>query len=244
MRRSIRLTGRRQLPISSFDFQLKEVGGRQVATLAVDTEVSRVFPPEAIVRVKLVENKRVSVLSFGTISSPRFSVDIEEAPFRAPSCEVRIVKWDDPEGLLLGSTSSWTYKTDGAQEGILQFQVDDIAPRLWRLDLRDNEYPLIYVDRQIPDAAAWAGTSPVFGALVLPSVLREIFQKIIEQNRNIRPEGGWMADWIAWAEGMAPGEQMPLDPDEDELGRWCDGLIDTFLKRHGIAAAAISELGK
>lgn len=244
MRKSIRLTGRKQLAISDFDFQLRDVGGKQVATLTVDRGASQSLPADALVRVKLVENKRVSVLRFGSISEPKLDFDVGETPFRAPSCQVRIVKAGDPDGLLIGSTSTWTYKTDGAQEGILQFQSFDIAPRLWKLELRDQEYPIVYVDQQVPDAAAWAGTSPIFGALVFPTVVREVFRKIADQSAGARPDDGWMADWIGWAENLAPGDAMPLGAEDEELGNWCDSVVDAFLRRHGVASKAISELSK
>lgn len=240
MRKAIRLTGRRQLPVSAFDFQLRDVGDSQVATLTVaDPQVTRQFPLNAAVRVKLVENKRVEILRFGTVGDLRIDVDVPGARFQAPSCQIRIVESAEPDGLLRGSTASWTYKTGSVQEGILQFQTADVRPRLWRLDIRDEEFPIVYLDRELPDATTWA-TTPTFGALVLPAVVKEIFRHIWHRTQGVRPEDGWMAHWLAWADSIAPGQKMPGD--EDDAEAWCDGLVDTFLQRHGIAGLAIAEL--
>jgi hypothetical protein len=242
MRKAIRLTGRRQLPVSAFDFQLRDVGDSQVATLTLaDPGVARLFPLDASVRVKLTENKRVEILRFGTLGDLKIDLDVPGVRFQAPSCQIRIVKNAEPDGLLLGSTVSWTYKTGSVQEGILQFQPADVRPRLWRLDIRDEEFPIVYLDRQLPDATNWA-TTPTFAALVLPTVVKEIFRHIWTKTRGVKPDDGWMAHWLAWAESIAPGHQWPRDNDEAEV--WFDGLVETFLQRHGIAGLAIAELSR
>ncbi|WP_372782902.1 hypothetical protein [Phenylobacterium sp.] len=243
MRRSIRLTGRVQLAVSSFDLQLRDVGDRQVATLVLtDPDIQRNFPPDAAVRLKLVENKRVEILRFGTLGQGKIDVDVPSPRFQAPSCQIRIARNSAPEGLLLGSTTSWTYKAGDVQDGILQFATDDIHPRIWKLDLRPKEFPIVYFDQKLANAITWA-TSPIFLAFALPEVIREVFRYIFRNTDASRESEDWMKHWIGWSENMIPGTAMPIG-DEDAFEDWVIGLVDTFLQKHDIARHAIAELGE
>lgn len=245
MRRTIHLTGRKQLPLSHFAFDIREVGESQLVVLGLADEIRRSFPHDARIRVKLVENKRVEICDFGTVGSPKVDVDVGTLKFYAPSCQIRISRSEEPEGMLLGSTAPWTFKSGGAEEGILIFQAKPIAPKLWELEIRDQEYPLLSIDERVPDAATWAGTSPVFRALVFPTVLREVFRHIFVANDGQRPDDGWMHDWIKLADALFGGAASPpKSKDATDIDRWCDELIDTFLVHFSLGDQAVEALRK
>lgn len=242
MRRTIRLTGRRQLPVTAFDFQIAEVQGKRVASLTVvDPGCLKGFAAEAEIRVKLVENKLVEILRFGTVGKTAVTAELAGTSFLAPSCQVRVVvKAGESEGMLLGSTRNWTYKSDGQTDGILLFQPAETAPRAWRLELRDEEYPILYVDSRIPDAAHWARTDPVFNACVLPHVIGSVFQNIFDAGS--KPEDGWMADWIGWAATLLPANSPPFGSDRKEQSVWIESLIDIFAAKHKLADQLIAAI--
>jgi hypothetical protein len=241
MLKTIRLTGRRQLPRSAFDFRFSEVNGRPVATLAIaNPSALRAFPANSEIRVKLSENKLVQVLAFGTVGRPSTVADIETGVFRAPSCQIRIVnRATNNDGMLLGSTRQWTLSSGGTPDGILLFQPAAIAPRLWSLDIRDQEQPILYIDENIPDASLWARTDPVFAACVLPSVITEVMRAILELDEV--PEGGWEADWLNWAATLMQGN-APFKGTWDEQTRWISELVDAFAHRHDLAGRVLSAL--
>lgn len=245
MRRSIRLTGRRQLPQGSFGVQLADVGDRRVATLTIRNPADlKGFPPDAEVRVKLAENKLIEVLRFGTIAKPLASANLVETSFRAPSCQVRVVSRDGAStGMLLGSTNQWTLSNGGDSDGILLFQPADIAPRLWKLDIRDSsdEQPILYVDERIPDASIWAKSDPLFAACVLPHVVSETMRKVLSSPSS--PEDGWEADWLAWASALMPGSKPPFSGSEGDKAEWIDELIAAFSRRHELADQVLGKLG-
>ena len=241
MRSTIRLSGRRQLAVGDFDFEFKEINGKLFATLAVlNPDVQKHFPGDAEVVVKLTENKLVEILRFGTLGDTSPTVELKQNSLMAPSCQIRFVNRAEPDrGRLLGSTKSWTYKSDGASDGILLFQTAKTAPRLWRLDVRAEEYPILYIDERIPDAALWAKSDYTFMACVLPQVVTKIFQDIFASAE--RPEGGWRGEWVSWAEKLMPGS-LPPYLDEDKQNEWIENLIDSFCGKHKLAEGLISKM--
>lgn len=242
MRRNIHLTGRRQLPQSAFDFRLADLNGQRVAALVLAMpEELKSYPSDAEIRVKLVENKLVEVLRFGTVGRPASSATLQERSFAAPSCQVRVVRrGGNSDGMLLGSTTPWTYSVGGQPDGILLFQPAKIAPRLWKLDIRPEENPILYIDDRIPDAASWAKGNPVFAASILPHVISDVMQTILAV--GALPEDGWMADWIAWLKALIPGCVPPFNGTEDERRNWIDEIVMAFSLKHALSDHVLSAM--
>ena len=91
MRRTIRLTGRRQLPRSSVAVTMRDVSGKQVLTCAIrDAQAFKGFPISARLEVRLVENKQVELVDFGTIGSPKHAVDLQNQSFVDPGVQLRV----------------------------------------------------------------------------------------------------------------------------------------------------------
>ena len=249
MRRRIRLTGRRQLSRSAVNVKVVILPHKRLLALGiVDPREFRDFPGDSKVTVRLVENKIVELVDFGTLGTQRPAVELKNSSFSAPSCQLRIASTDvEKPGLLLGSTDSWTLQTESDSEvgrskkGILNFQPKNTAPRTWKLDIRDNEYPVVYVDERIPDPRGWARTDPVFVSTSLPSILSEIFDEILDQDAP--SDVDWMADWLRWADILMPGK---TPPSKDALRRekkdWIDDLVDTFCQRHHVADKLLAKL--
>ena len=238
MRRRIRLTGRRQLAKSAVRVGLSELEGGKLVTLTIaNREAFALFPAEAKVSLKLVENKKVEVVDFGTLGRMNTVRDLKSPDFVAPSCQIRIA---DPgfgtKGLLLASSDTWTLKGDDQNDsessrGILSFLADDTAPQSWKLDIRENDYPLVRVDKRIPNAALWARNDHVFVGTALPAIVRRVFDEILRAVHS--DDMPWVKDWLAWAGTLLPGREAPIEdegPDE-----WLEQLIDTFCAKHSFA---------
>jgi hypothetical protein len=242
MRRTIKLTGRRPLAVTAFDFQIAEVQGMRIASLSLlDPACLKGFAANAEIRVKIVENKLVEILRFGTVAKPTVTAELSGTSFLAPSCQIRVVSSNgEAEGIILGSTKQWTYKADGQTDAILLFQPAETAPRAWKLELRDEEYPILYVDNRIPDAAHWAKTDAVFNACVLPHVIGAVFQHIFEAGP--KPEDGWMAEWTGWAATLIPANPPPYGTDIKEQRAWVDALTETFAAKHKLADQLIAAI--
>lgn len=240
MRRRIRLTGRRQLAKSSVNVRLAEIGGRQLVTMTVaDPNVFRGFAPEAKVSLRLIENKRVEVVDFGTIRRMSATKELRSRNLVAPSCQLRIA---DPgtgeKGLLIASTDGWTLRGENEQEpqssrGILNFLADDTAPQPWKLQINDEDYPLVRVDERIPNAAMWAKTDPKFLGVALPMIVRQIVDEILRGKHS--DDLPWVSAWLQWAEALLPNEARPDESDDAARENYIERLLDTFCGKHELA---------
>ncbi len=248
MHRRIRLTGRRQLHKSAVRVTLAELEGTPLITMTVaHQDAFKPFPGTAKVSLKLTENKGVEIVDLGTIAKMHTTQTLQSRGFVAPSCQLRIA---DPgitaKGLLLASTDSWTLRGDDDKHqansrGILQFLAADTHPQTWKLDIKDSDYPLVKVDRRIPNAASWARNDPVFVGSALPSIVRQVFDEILRSEYS--EDLPWVVDWLAWAATIMPDRLPPLDVDTDRTARleYLDALVDSFCDRHDFANKLLAE---
>lgn len=242
MRRSIRLTGRKQIPKSSIQVDSNFLEERGILTLILqDNKHFSSYPPDAKVRLRLTENKFSETVEFGTVGKPSSTGALKNRSFSAPSCEIRIVSNSaDSQGMLLGSSSPWTLRLsddpqgDSARSGILQFLPKDISPQVWKLDIRDADHPVVYVDKTIPDHAVWVRTDPVFLGAVLPSIIKDVFGYILGNIDN--RETPWVREWLAWADELSPGTEPPFNEDMERAREWIEGVADEFCARHSMLA--------
>ena len=242
MRRRIRFTGRRQIPHSSVEVRVFEVGyGRKVVSLSIlHPERFRSFPGDAKLKLRMFENKFVETIEFGTLDAQGLTTptaDLENTAFSAPSCQLRVVVSDgDEKGLLLGSTKTWTLRdnderAEGSRKGILMFMPQDIAPHTWKLDLRDDDHPIVYIDKNITSPDIWVRSDPVFVSCVLPAIIREVFEDIF-LDFDDHSELEWVKDWLRWANDLMPGRALPSPDDSRQKKAWIEDLLASFCRRH------------
>jgi len=235
MRRNIKLTGRKDIPRKSFDMA-PAASGETIDFKISDEGTFKGHPTNARIMLRMTENKMTEQLAFGTVGLPKASSKPKHSEFRSPSCQLRIVASDDENlGMVLGSTAAWTLKVKGgddepdAGQGILDFQTANIAPRIWKLDIRDDEHPIIYVDESIPDATEWARTDPHFHAAILPVIVERVMGHVIADRDSEAIE--WADEWIQWSNSLLPDNKAPVGRAVEEREAWLDDLIDAFCRK-------------
>jgi hypothetical protein len=247
MRRTIRLTGRRQIPRSSVTVSMRDVAGKKVLILAIaDPKVFKSFPSNARVMVKLIETKQMELIEFGSLGSLKYAIDLVNQDYVDPSCQLRLASVDGERlGVLLGSTQPWRLSSDHPEEsggvrGLLDFLPAKIAPRTWKLNIEENTHPVIQIDNRIPDPRWWAKNDPTFVATIMPAIIHQIFEDILSHDNPEETE--WMNDWLRWADGLMPGNNAPEKATVRDRREWIDGLIDTFCQRHKLSDRIIDHL--
>ena len=243
MRARIRLTGRKPLPRSSISVRATQNHDEvSIALSIVKSHYFESFPLKAEIKLRLYENKLTETLNFGKLGALFIERKIQnQTAFSAPTCQLRIVQSSgERKGVLLGSTSTWTLPVREEDpgpdkrrcKGILMVQLFDIAPRAWKLDIREDAHPVLYLDSSIPDARAWARTDPTFISSVFPAVIREIFDNILVEGDS--PDIEWVADWLKWAGTLMPDQVTPFEEHRQRQQEWIDNLLDRFCQQNRV----------
>lgn len=243
MRRSIGYTGRRKIAQSSVDVKLyeSEVGKRVSLTIASPSAFES-MSLSSKVKLRFFENHFTETLVFGTLGEVSDGVEPLEMEnhdaFSAPSVQLRVVESEgNRRGIVLGSTRRWTLRMNGEDqtgnisEGILLLQRRNISPRIWKLDIREDEQPVVYIDSTIRNPYAWARSDAVFASCVFPAVIKEIFDYLY--GLPDLPEQQWAIDWMDWAETLLP-ERFNHSADEEDYEDWINRLIDRFCGHHDL----------
>ena len=245
MRRRIRFTGRKQIPLSSVEVHLFEVGdSKKLVSLVIHEQSFPSFPGDARVRLRMFENKFFETLEFGTLDALSMAY-LENTAFSAPSCQLRIVTSDSSrKGLILGSTKTWTLRNndEDKKKGILLFKPSNISPRTWKLDIRDDDYPIVYIDQKITNPGVWVRSDPVFISCVLPAIIREVFEDILVSGDPSEQE--WMQDWLRWADSLMPGKSPPSSDDHPQKQEWIGDLLDSFCQKNHTLDMLLDRLKK
>ena len=252
MRRRIRLTGRRQLRKSSIEARIIDRGNEKWIEMTVqDPKALQAFPNDAQIKLRLFENKCSEAVSFGTIGKIKQVEKLRNTAFSAPSCQLRVVASAlEERGRLLGSTDTWTLRAREPNapetDGILTFQKTKMHPQIWKLEIRDDEYPIVYVDESIPNSISWVRNDPVFVGCVLPSIVRRIFEEILHRyHRDMDVE--WMQKWLQWASQLTGGiDGVPPEGEDEkeEQERWINEIVERFCERHSLVETVKSYVAR
>ncbi|MXY67111.1 MAG: hypothetical protein F4Y47_00935 [Acidobacteriia bacterium] len=248
MRTAVRLTGRKNIPVRSVDVRLIEGQPQKVMFSIRQSFNFNGIHRSSTLKLRFFENKGFESVNLGILDDLLASNGVERAldsRFSRPSCQLRVVQSEGSEkGLLLGSTPNWTLDSDSKDHsqsqntGILYFAVGHEDPLSWRLELRENDYPTIYVDESIPNAKAWAKGDPVFTSLVLPVVIRNILEAILQSTDP--PE--WMVDWRNWVHQIGIHDDPPVNEDREERIRWIEKVVVRFAQNHKIHRNLVTSL--
>ncbi|CAN7653612.1 hypothetical protein [Rhizobium sp. LjRoot254] len=228
---------------------MREIGETKVLTLAIrEQKAFKGFPVDARLMIKLIENKQMELVDFGTLENPKAAVDLKNQGYLDPGCQLRVANANGERiGILFGSTQQWRLNSEnpvkeGGVRGLLNFLPAKIAPRAWKLCIEENAHPVIQIDNRIPNPKVWAKNDPTFVNTIMPAVIYQLFDDILEHENPEETE--WMKDWLTWADNLMPGNQKPQQATARERREWIDGLIDSFCSRHMLSDRLVDVLVK
>lgn len=247
MRKTINLTGRRNIPTNAVGVQLIGAQPQRVRFEIAQAFHFNRFPRRAKIKLKFRENKGIETVDFGPYRCLDQATErVLTKQFSRPSCQFFVIEVGrNKRGLILGSSRKWTLSAaepDGAgsdPRGILQFAVGN-SECVWELDFPEQGFPIIYLDSSIPDAKGWAKNDPIFRGLVLPEVVRRIFGRICDTEDPT--EVSWMRKWIDWAHGVYDGEFPSEHSSSVDKEQWIGHVVTGFAHKNGLLAATASQL--
>ena len=245
MRKTISLTGRKTIPVSSVAIRIDTVRPQNMWF-----EIRKKFhfngiSRKGVLKLRLFESKALETLvlgELGMILSAGQPIQRRlKHYFARPSCQVRVVERGvERRGLLLGSTRNWTIESRSEDQegddtkGILRFAAKDLGLSPWILECADSvDYPTLYLHNSIPNAKARVKSDPVFQGLLLPAVIRQILAEILATED---PSGvPWMTDWLDWVKSsLSEDEEPPIDGSPADKTEWIERMVYAFCVKHPI----------
>ena len=174
-----------------------------------------------------------------------------------PSVLFNLRAVDPNSGRLLGFAESvpWTAVEDAIADadGILPVERGVIGELAWDVRLNTIGQPVLLLSAKIWPHRAVLLRSDYFRALVLPEVLKRIFEMALDPEGDFdatEPEGHWFAEWIEWLKDnrelsryVDSLEKVDSD-DRSETDEWISDVVGAFAakRRNRFASTLASQL--
>lgn len=259
MARRLNFTGRKSIGHADVRIRVVQVSGQLGFTAEFNLDSYR-FPADASVYVEAYRG--LSALwkrfDFGTVGSLHPPQDMSLKEFGHPEgvlFRVKVTGVGEHNGRLCGEVDGIRPQLPGENDAHPQPLIDvDKGPlggELWQVRFPDSfsGMPHLILNERIEDWHLRA-KDPLFRALVLPTVMREILIRVLILRTDLLEsdsEQHWPRKWLTFAAtlpgvGSAPdplGEAEDLDERED-LNDWIDQAVSAFGQRSGLTDSLIS----
>lgn len=242
MPRRFNYTGRKKIRRPDAEVRIHGTG----ADLRFDARLSLEdygLDPQARVVVEAYRSRTASYrrFEFGHINAPLVPVDRSLAEFQEPDgilFRVKVTLDQDGLGKLLaeadGISPRLPDEADDTAKPLLDVISYDLEGESWRLDFIGASAPQLAIDSRIPERQLYA-RNPVFRALAVPAILREILTRILIVNEDVEetdPEH-WTTRWLAFARPYANNPVPDVDEsDVEDRREWIENAVRAFAK-HG-----------
>lgn len=248
MRTTVRFNKRRTLPKRSVRLEIIDGSPQKIRFEIRERNHFNKLDGRAMLKLRLFESQRYVTIELDELRNLRKPIVQKlRGKFSRPSWQLRVISvTGSTRGRVLASTRSFTLDSNRAgkvknkNSGILKFAVTDTKPQVWRLEFPEHDYPTLYLDKDIPNAQAWAQSDPVFIGFVLPTVIRRVFQEIrLIEERNEVP---WVVAWLKWAEEVGIKLDDVVDSANADFESKLGHLVDRFSEKHQLHRKLIRDL--
>jgi hypothetical protein len=201
------------------------------------------LPPESLVVIEAYRGLLWRRFDFGTVAFPGARDALTLVAFGEPDGVLFRVKVLDAAGtgrILAEADRLRPVERDPEnipRRSLLDPVADDLGDQVYRLDVSCQDGPTLFINRTLPD---WRGAarSPVFRALVYPTVLRDVLRVAIQHLDD--EEESWTEDWIRFARSIPGTAAPPAETDGDEAAEeWIADVVSAFCRQHRLQAAFI-----
>ncbi len=189
------------------------------------------YPSDATVYVEAYykeTRQRFCFGKFGCITPPT-DRRLDQIDLSGPTLfRVLVVDESGQHGKLLGSGDQFKAESgDDAtnRSSLLAVRKYDLGQIPWRLHIDPGGAPELHMNSRIQDAVARLKTDPVFQALILPAVLKEILIWYLWNDED-REDNDYCERWMQFASSFAGENPDPDDPVES--WQWIDEVIRGF----------------
>jgi len=252
--RRFNFTGRKKILRSDVDIHLRQNSkGINVFDVSIDL-IDYEFPPEAIIYLEPQRQVRLMRIELGIVKDTlngtlkKFGLellefeDIEGLNFR-----IKVVEKET--GLLYGNAEQIKVRNESdknapKQRSILPVRSMDLSGtgEFWRIDMDDNE-AILEVDISL-GSREQVVRHPVFKGLILPSAMRLILTKILNDNdwdAELSDPNDFETMWLTFAKEIGAGQPTIGEQLANQL--WLDDAVRIITNRINVRDEVIEFFG-
>lgn len=246
MKRRFNHTGRKRIEQSNCTINLMD-GKEDVQSFSANLELAELALPEnARVYVEAYVKNSSMRFDFGTVSDMRSGGvhDLTDLDIGgAVLFRVRVVDESALVGKILASANRLRPSGEQRPMGrrpILPVRTTDLGSEVWKLEIDEDTGPVLCVSNKLPGLKEQVKTDPIYGALILPQVVRLVVSRIVSSGSF--DEEDWTGHWSAWVHaecGLDLGSMMAEEQSADEAG---DEVASSFAARHDLLSKVLTSL--
>jgi hypothetical protein len=201
------------------------------------------LPPDARVMIDAYRNTAWQRFEFGTVGAVQAPEDRLLREFGAGEGVHFRVKVVEPHShgataaRILAQADGIKPKEDGPRRSLLPLDPDpSLTKEVWRLEIDENDGPLIKVSTHLVRDRQALARSPAFRSLVLPEVLRRVLTWALEDDLPGDDEDDWETPrgrWIRFGCGLLGQTEPPENLDDRDEGAdardaWIEQAVNRF----------------
>ena len=232
MRRRFNYTGRIRIRQSDINIRLRSEDEPPLTFRAERTLDSYGLPPDARVYLEAYRGPSYMRFNWGTVAHPLTlgpgahltGIDSNDTVY----FRVKVVDASTTDGLILAHADR--IRANVSEQSLLPVELRNLDDILWRLSFDDDE-PCLLVNSQIDGILDWARSDSSFAALVFPTALRSVLERLCEEvteGDDERPN--WVAGWERFARELT-GRPVPKVDDLD-MPEWIEDAVNSFARKH------------
>jgi len=166
-------------------------------------------------------------LDLGTVADWRRTPNLLEGLDRSDSLRFRIVVREKDKPLLIASAERLRPISAQGSESLLPMEPADLGQQLWRLDITDEDGPVLKFNVRVFPSAAGAENYLPFAAMVLPEAMSQVLGWIAKEPEGLNDEGDLRSAWAPWLDSVGAGRPPTEDDEKEEwrkraVGKFCD----------------------
>jgi len=209
------------------------------------------LPPDANVLVEAYRHTAWQRFDFGTVGALKAPEDrtLRDDFGTAEGTQFRVkvvapISHGATAARILAQADNIKPNQAGPRRSLLPLDPDpSLRDEVWRLDIDENDGPLVKVSTYLVRDRHALARSPAFLTLVLPEILRRILVWAVADGRPDDDE--WdtpRGQWIRFGCGLLAQSEPPQELDDDDEGadardRWIDDAVTRFCRANRIDRA-------
>ena len=229
MRRRLNFTRRIRINHSDVDIELIRNDPHPMRFEAKRTLDKYNLPTDALVYLEAYRRNSYMRFPWGTVAGPQSpgsgSRITEISSEGVVYFRVKIVGED---GIILAQADRM--RANESDQSILPVESTDLDEIVWRLSFDDDE-PYLLVNFRIEGILDRARSDSEFAALVYPTVLRDVLERLCDEfTEDDSEQQAWVANWEKFAK-IFNSEPIP-DTESTQREQWVNSIVNAFSSRH------------